>query len=165
MSSNKPEDMVGHDPLAWIAEIAEEPELEAEPEVIAEKSETKQEPVEAEPVVVEPVEVVIEEKTEAISSNAKQGVQGMVVTFEGDLGIAQVADMHKRLVAVLQTASECSLDMSEVSHVDTASLQVLCAFVSDAKKLDVSWQWHGVPESVTKTANALGLSEALGLEA
>lgn len=169
MSNHKADDLIGHDPLAWIAE--EEPQeivVECEVEEVVSNSEAVKETApeaqkvcDVEPEMSEKDSVPCQD--EALEAVVKKG-QAMAISFEGDLGIAQVADLHKRLSAILQTTSEFTLDMSEVSHVDTAALQVLCAFAVDAEKQGIKWQWQGMPDCIVQTANALGLSTILGLE-
>lgn len=57
------------------------------------------------------------------------------------------------------------LDARQVSRVDAASLQLLCAAVATARARGVQVGWVGASAALTDGARTLGLTAALGLPA
>ena len=56
-----------------------------------------------------------------------------------------------------------SLDFEDVETVDTAALQMLVAFASEAKTRGMAVQWQHPPELLTQSVELLGLVTELDL--
>jgi anti-anti-sigma regulatory factor len=80
------------------------------------------------------------------------------------LVVGQLAAFKALLVDGLRVDGPARLDGAAVTEVDTAGLQLLVAFVRDARAAgrDVAWV-HPAP-AVTALARTLGLSGALAVE-
>jgi len=151
---------MGHDPLAWIAKEGEQADV-ANAEVNEQKT------VESEPKASSVSEVVVkdeleEKPIESIDHTialAEKAATGVLVVLEGDVGIANVNELHEELCEALKQTSKVTIQAAGLSHVDTAAAQLLYAFVRDAKKLDVEVQWQDVPESCLKIFQVIGLPE------
>ncbi|MBL1353120.1 MAG: STAS domain-containing protein [Zetaproteobacteria bacterium] len=157
MSNNQGDEnsAMGHDPLAW---IASETETVAEIETVVKT---------AEPAVQAAVKNMVEEaepsegNIENAIALAEQAATGILIRLEGDVGIASVNILHEQLREALQQTSKVTIEGKDLAHVDTAVVQVLYAFVREAKKSEVEVQWQSVPESFLKTVAVLGLSEKM----
>lgn len=79
------------------------------------------------------------------------------------LDIATTAELRTHLLAVLESGQPAVLDASQVERIDTAALQVLCAFVQDANSLEQTVQWKDPSEVLSRSAELLGLSALLNL--
>ena len=55
------------------------------------------------------------------------------------------------------------LDVAKVERIDTSSLQLLYAFIQEAKINNVEVAWRSPSEAMTNSANLLGMEEALQL--
>jgi len=135
---------MGHDPLAWIATGDSNKEISRESEPLAHED-------------------VPEAATELVIGLAEQAAEGTAILLEGDVGIANIQALHTQFTDALQRAAKVTIQAAELSHVDTSAVQLLLAFMRDAKKMDVEVQWQGAPESLKKTIAVLGLSEKMKL--
>ena len=57
-----------------------------------------------------------------------------------------------------------AVDVSGVTHVDTAGLQLLIAATRSAKKVGKTLRWQGAPTVLVEAATKLGVAATLGLE-
>jgi ABC-type transporter Mla MlaB component len=85
------------------------------------------------------------------------------VSLPAECVIAAAADLQNVLLERVGDAGNVQLDASAVQRVDTASLQVMAAFVRDRRNDGLSFEWLGVPACLTEAASLLDLTNALGL--
>lgn len=86
------------------------------------------------------------------------------LTLPDELSIANATEWKKRLSDLLHQNPPISLNASALSRVDTAAVQLLLAFVTEAKKADVEFTWVEPSDALKTTAKCLGLSASLVLE-
>lgn len=55
-------------------------------------------------------------------------------------------------------------DGAQIERIDAASLQLFYAFISEAKINDVEVAWRSPSEALIKSANLLGIEDALQLD-
>ena len=79
------------------------------------------------------------------------------------LDISGVAEFHARCLEALETQQNVMLNASQVDRVDTATLQVLGAFIQDVNTRQQTVQWEAPSEPLCQSAALLGLSEILCL--
>jgi len=79
------------------------------------------------------------------------------------LDIAGVAEFYACCLEALETQQNIMLNASQVERVDTATLQVLGAFIQDANTRQQSVNWETPSEPLCQSAALLGLSEILCL--
>jgi anti-anti-sigma regulatory factor len=72
--------------------------------------------------------------------------------------------LHASLVEIHEEPLPITLDVTAVERIDTAMLQVLCAFVRDRRALGASVHFVGYPEPFAEAVQLLGLVKELGLE-
>lgn len=71
--------------------------------------------------------------------------------------------LKSALLDLLMDQQPVTIDARAVERIDTAALQVLCAFVRDRKAAGGEVRWEGCTESFSEAIRLLGLQQALGL--
>ena len=84
------------------------------------------------------------------------------VPLPQDLGIEHSRTLHALLAGHVD-AEAVSLAAGDVSRVHTATLQVLCAFVSTRAKAGRATAWSEPSAALTEAAARLGIESLLGL--
>lgn len=77
------------------------------------------------------------------------------------LDIAAAGDLHADLVEALGQDRPVQLDVSRLTQVDTAGVQLLVAFTLEAHNKGIRVEWHGSPEPLHQAAHGLGLADRL----
>ena len=85
------------------------------------------------------------------------------LALPAECAIASAQSLRKSLMKRLSDRANVQIDASAVQRVDTASLQVMAAFVRDRRNDGRSFEWLGVPACLTEAATLLDLTNALGL--
>lgn len=87
------------------------------------------------------------------------------IALEADLRLSQAQALRERLLKALAAGSPVTLDGGDVAQVDTAALQVLCAFGRDAASAGISVAWGRVSPALREGAAMLGLHQTMNLPA
>jgi len=96
------------------------------------------------------------------SDDAALDVSGDLV-LEGSLGIAEVESMHQSLSQILDAHVDVTIQSEDLSRVDAAGVQLIYAFVKEAKSRSISVKWASLSETLVETATMLGLHDGLGI--
>ncbi|MGE3539899.1 MAG: lipid asymmetry maintenance protein MlaB [Candidatus Tectimicrobiota bacterium] len=80
-----------------------------------------------------------------------------------ELDIAGAHDFYGRLLAALQAEQPVVFDMAHVERVDTAIMQLLCAFVRDAQHLGLPVHWQHASPTFRHAARLLDVAACLAL--
>ena len=88
-----------------------------------------------------------------------------VFVLDTDLRIGAAVALRETLLGKLALGEAVRLDGSAVAQVDTAALQVLGAFVRDARARDIEIDWLGASDTLHKGAVLLGLNETIQMPA
>ncbi len=86
------------------------------------------------------------------------------VVLERTVNIAAAGELYSRLQPLLEQSEDIQIDTSSVVSVDTAVLQLLVAFVTDARNRGLGVRWTQPSQSFCQTAALLDLESPLGLE-
>jgi ABC-type transporter Mla MlaB component len=73
--------------------------------------------------------------------------------------------LRQALLGLIDEPAPVTLDVRAVERVDTAAMQVLCAFVRDRSAAGRAVSWLGAPEPLIEAIGLLGMSQTLGLPA
>jgi len=84
------------------------------------------------------------------------------VVLEGSLSIAEAETMHQSMMAVLDANVDISIASEDLSRVDAAGVQLIYAFVKEAKSRSISVEWKSVSDTLLETATVLDLHEKMG---
>ncbi|HEY4144031.1 STAS domain-containing protein [Pinirhizobacter sp.] len=87
------------------------------------------------------------------------------ITLDADLRLSQAPALRERLLKALGAGSPVTLDGGDVAQVDTAALQVLCAFARDAIGAGLPVGWSRVSPALREGAAMLGLNQTMNLPA
>ena len=82
-----------------------------------------------------------------------------------ELTISHVEEFHQQILQVLHDEQNISIDVSDVTRVDTASIQVLCALQKHLLGINNTIHWHGESQALSKAVDELGLKELLAIAA
>ena len=85
------------------------------------------------------------------------------IVLDPVITIAEAAALKDRLLHYSNRKGEVRVDGSRVESVDTASLQVLLAFVRTLQGHGANVSWTGVSAALLNTAQLLGVAGQLGL--
>lgn len=81
--------------------------------------------------------------------------------FLEDADIAQLETFKTRLIKMLTRAAPVTLDLSGLTRVNAASLQLLIAFVRERRLKGRAVLWQGAPGWFEASVQQLGLTAAL----
>lgn len=87
------------------------------------------------------------------------------ITLAANCSIKEVAVLREQLCAVVDNGEPVAIDASAVERIDTATLQLLYAFVRDRLNSDREVTWQGVPAALTDAARLIGVRDLLCLPA
>jgi anti-anti-sigma regulatory factor len=77
------------------------------------------------------------------------------------LEIKDVENVHKQLTSMLERGPSVTLDISHVAAMDTAGVQLLLAFQSEAARRGVAIDYSGRSNAFTHALTAVGLGDAV----
>lgn len=79
------------------------------------------------------------------------------------LDISAVADYYFQVLFSLSESDQqhVQIDASELTHVDTAGIQLLLALVQQLPKEKKTLSWQSTPDVLIQHAEQLGLTDAL----
>lgn len=77
------------------------------------------------------------------------------------LDVICIANLHQSLKAAIEKRKDFVLDASKVERVDTAALQLLCAFTEHAIGSGLGFRWCDPSPEVREAARTLGVLEKL----
>ena len=80
-----------------------------------------------------------------------------------ELDISGVQDLYETLQAALRAQCPVVLDATHVERVDTAVLQMLCAFVRAAQDSGMAVQWRQPSPALENAARLLNIRACLAL--
>jgi anti-anti-sigma factor len=84
-----------------------------------------------------------------------------VLHLGAGLEIKDVENVHKQLTSMLERGPSITLDISHVAAMDTAGVQLLLAFQSEAAKRGVAIDYSGRSNAFTHALTAVGLGDAV----
>lgn len=119
------------------------------------------EPVAEAVVVTEAVEPA----TETVMSESAEAVVGdPIVVLGSNCSVKDAAALKSSLCAFANHGDAVTLDVSAVERVDTATMQLLCAFARDRSGRNQSVAWRGESAALQDAVRLLGVGALLGLE-
>lgn len=144
------------------AETPDVATIEAVVEAAAELNPVAVEALVAEPVVEASVEPVADVSNEAVAEPAVVG--DPLVVLAANCSVKDAAALKTSLCAFSNHGDAVTLDVSAVERVDTATMQLLCAFVRDRGGRNQGVTWRGESPALQDAVRLLGVGALLGLE-
>lgn len=87
----------------------------------------------------------------------------MALQLPEHLTILEISEWQEAMGALLAVSPELQIDVSPLTRIDTAGLQLLLAVVQEAQAKGGSVQWVGVSDILSQSAHWLGMSSVLGV--
>lgn len=109
----------------------------------------------AETVIAEAADLVVAEPAPAGEP---------IVVLAANCSVKDAAALKTSLCAFAHESIDVTLDVSAVERVDTATMQLLCAFVRDRSGRKQNVTWRGESQALQDAVRLLGVGELLGLE-
>ena len=110
-------------------------------------------------VAADAVESAIEVAPAVVSAAAPDPI----VTLPSNSTVKDAAALKVALLKVAALTATVSLDIRSVERVDTATLQLLYAFVRDRAERKLGVAWLGCPKTFIDSSRLLGVHAMLGL--
>lgn len=102
-------------------------------------------------------------KTSAKKTRVVSKASAGPFSLPAECTLADAAELKTRLAKLLQSVKPVTLDVAAVQRVDTASMQVLTAFVRQRQERGRAVVWSGDSPAFTQAARILGIDTVLGL--
>lgn len=95
--------------------------------------------------------------------SVQKPVDSARLEWRGECCIDSLGSQHDQLLKVLEDGVPIDVDLSEVSRIDTAGLQLLMCFILEAQRRGVRVVMSRVSEAVMQSARSAGVLELLGV--
>jgi ABC-type transporter Mla MlaB component len=123
--------------------------------------------------VAQPVEPAIEASvasapmdaaaaSEVVSDSSDASAEPVVSLFSNST-VKDAAALKDTLLQVLDQPGSVTIDAKSVERIDTAVVQVLCAFVRDRAARNLTVTWRGTPQPLLDASRLLGVGALLAL--
>ena len=87
-----------------------------------------------------------------------------VVVLNSNCTVKDAAALKVSLCAIAKHSDAVTVDVSAVERVDTATMQLLCAFVRDRSGRKQSITWRGESQALQDAVRLLGIGALLGFD-
>jgi len=180
MATSKENDLIGYDPLAWMDADKNEDHLDAD-DLIGDTDEsailniTKEDELVIDNIEDEGSSALAEEMNDDYSMDASDQVmqeavaddsvaeetEGSQIDLDATLTIQNVVKLHEKLKNLLAMHDEIEINASDVSSIDTATLQLLVSLKKSAVKLQKKVSIIYPSPRFVESAQLLGLLDIL----
>jgi len=86
-----------------------------------------------------------------------------VIALPSNSTVKDAASLKAALIEVVGSPRTVALDVRIVERVDTATIQLLCAFVLERSKRQLGVKWLDCPKAFIESSRLLGVQALLGL--
>jgi ABC-type transporter Mla MlaB component len=108
-------------------------------------------------VAAEPVRAASAQKKPA----QRKAETPIVVTLPGNCTVKDAAGLQQTLCKVAQETATVIVDVAALDRIDTATMQLLCAFVRDRAARNQKVAWNGTSRALGEASRLLGVSALL----
>jgi ABC-type transporter Mla MlaB component len=117
--------------------------------------------VASEPVVAEsePVAAVVVESAPVAATAAEP-----VIVLSANCSVKDSTSLKNSLCALANESAVVTVDASAVERVDTATMQLLCAFARDRSARKQSIVWRGQSQALNDAVRLLGIAALMGFD-
>jgi ABC-type transporter Mla MlaB component len=112
----------------------------------------------AEPIAAPPVPA-----SEPVAVASSPAPEEPVVALFSNSTVKDAAALKGTLEQILEAPGSVTIDAKSVERIDTAIIQVLCAFVRDRAGRNLAVTWRGTPQPLLDAARLLGVGALLAL--
>jgi len=122
-------------------------------------------PVPDAPAAVSPAEIVLASPAVATPALQAQAPEPAVIKLGAHCSIKGVAALKQSLQAVVDLTDDVVIEADAVERLDTAAVQLLCAFVHQRASLSRKVVWRSGSPALADAARLLGVAALLALPA
>jgi ABC-type transporter Mla MlaB component len=117
-------------------------------------------------VAIEPIAVVeaVAAAPAPVAASVSETTGEPVIVLAANCSVKDAAALKVSLSAVVQESTAVTLDTSAVERIDTATMQLLCAFVRDRSGRNQRVTWLGESQVLQDAARLLGVRALLGFD-
>jgi len=98
-----------------------------------------------------------------VSTGGSLTTSSPIVSLFSNSTVKDAAALQGTLLQVIDSPVTVAIDAKSVERIDTAILQVLCAFISDRAARNLGVEWRDAPQPLFDAARLLGLEALLAL--
>jgi ABC-type transporter Mla MlaB component len=120
------------------------------------------EPAEANPAPQESAPVAVAVATTSAPVAPASNDEPVVSLFSNST-VKDAAALKDTLLQVIDVPGAVAIDAKSVERIDTAVIQVLCAFIRDRAARNLAVNWRGTPQPLLDAARLLGVGTLLAL--
>jgi ABC-type transporter Mla MlaB component len=120
--------------------------------------------VEAAAESVDPTAETVVAQTADLIAAAPVEAGEPIVVLAANCSVKDAAALKTSLCAIAGESTDVTLDVSAVERVDTATMQLLCAFVRDRIGRQQNITWRGESQALRDAVRLLGVGALLGFE-
>ena len=88
---------------------------------------------------------------------------GPAIALASNCTVKDAAGLKDALLQLLDEPGTVAIDAKSVERIDTATIQLLCAFVRDRSQRNSNVTWVGAPQPLLDAARLLGVGALLSL--
>jgi ABC-type transporter Mla MlaB component len=99
--------------------------------------------------------------SKAAPKAARKAAPGIVLA--SNCGVKDAAELKQSLCKLAGESGAVAIDVRNLERLDTATMQLLCAFVRDRAAHDLKVEWQGDSSVLHEAARLLGVTELLAL--
>jgi len=117
----------------------------------------------AEPLVEPAAEPMIAAEPIVTSPAVAAADSQPVVALSSNSTVKDAASLKAALIKVVASTATVSVDARSVERIDTATIQLLCAFVRERSQRQLGVKWLDCPKALVESSRLLGVHQILGL--
>ncbi len=110
---------------------------------------------------VDSAEEGVEERLAEPENQQENEPGNMIISCDSTMDISSVEELFHQLESALDTGRIVEFHAQDVERIDTAVLQILVAFVTEAEQIELDVIWKGVSEGMLSTIRNVGVLDFL----
>ena len=95
--------------------------------------------------------------------SAAKPADGPTIRLSSNCTVKDASALKLELLQLMDEQGSVAIDAKSVERIDTAIMQLLCAFVRDRAERNLSVAWGGAPQPLLDSARLLGVGALLAL--
>ncbi len=88
----------------------------------------------------------------------------MIIKLSGELIIGNLEESYCSLLPILNCKEDTQFDISQVTRIDSAGLQLLLSATQTLRTKHLGWHWTEIPPKIASVARTLAVDTALGFK-
>jgi len=110
-----------------------------------------------------PVEAIVATEAAPATGDEPAATPAETISLSSNCTVKDATALKGALLQALDAPEAVAIDAKSVERIDTATVQLLCAFVRDRAARNLSVTWSGAPQPLLDAARLLGVSSLLAL--